>query len=159
MARGSEIIVTSNPRGVQLEGKISGTVYPGTMVEIDPTVAIDDSGRFTFRVYQPGTDGERRTVMILLWDPEQGALATTALTDGQRCKVYCPLSGEEMNIRFGDTSGTADDIAVGDMLICDSGTGEFIETTGTPESEPFQALEVITDPTADQLLWAICTGH
>lgn len=156
--RGSEIIVTSNPRGVFLEGIINGALYPGTMVQIDVSEALV-GGRFTYEAYAPGTDGERRTVMILLPDDQAGKLATEALTSGQRCKIYCPLPGEEMNIRFGDTSGTADDIAVGDHLIPDTGTGEFIKTTGSPESEPFVALEALTDPTEDQLLWAMATGQ
>jgi hypothetical protein len=156
--RGSEIIVTANPRGVQLEGIINGALYPGTMVQIDVSETLV-GGRFTFEAYAPGTDGERRTVMILLPNDQAGKLATEALTSGQRCKVYCPVMGEELNIRFGDTSGTADDIAVGDLLIADTGTGEFIKTTGTPESEPFMALEALTDPTEDQLLWALYTGQ
>lgn len=158
MPKGNEIIVTANPRGVQCEGTISGALYPGVMLQIQAGTA-PVGGRFTYEAYAPGTDGERRPVIILLQDDFQGKLNTDAYVSGTRCKVYYPLPGEEMNIRFGDTSGTADDIAIGDLLIADTGTGEFIKTTGTPESEPFQALEALTDPTADQLLWVLTTGQ
>lgn len=158
MAKGNEIIVSANPQGKFLEGIVSGTPKPGTMMEIVAgTAAV--AGRFTWQVYQPGTDGDRRLVAILLPDSLQGKLATDAYVTGTRCFLYCPLPGEEMNILFGNAAGTADDIAIGDLLIADTGTGKFVETTGSPESEPFIALEAIVDPTADQLLWAMATGQ
>jgi hypothetical protein len=158
MPKGSGIIVTSNPQGKQLEGFVSGTPKPGTMMQIQVGTALV-GGRFTWEAYAPGADGEQRLVAILLPNDEEGQLATTAFVSGTRCKLYVPCAGEEMNILFGDTAGTGDDIAVGDMLIADTGTGKFIKTTGSPESEPFQALEALSDPTADQLLWVQATGQ
>ncbi len=156
MSRGNEIIVSANPRGVFMEGTVYGTPKPGTMMQIRN--ASLSRGRFTFEAYAPGADGNRSEICILLADDQQGKLATDAYVDGTPCKVYYPLPGEEINILFGDTSGTADDLVIGQKLICDSGTGKFIPTTGSPQSEPFKALEALTDPTADQLIWAMCTG-
>ena len=63
-----------------------------------------------------------------------------------------------MNCLIGDVAGTGDDHAFGDILMVDDGTGELIATTGTPESEPFMLMEVITDPTADTLARVIYSG-
>lgn len=158
MAFGNAIVVENNPKGVFLEGTMDGTPKPGTMMELKPaTVAV--GGKWTYRVYQPGTDGERRLVAILLEDSLQGKLATDAYVTGTRCFMYCPAMGEEMNVLKGDVAGTGDDLAIGDMLIADTGTGKFIKTTGSPESEPFECLETVTDPTADQLIHVRYTGH
>lgn len=156
MARGNEIIVTSNPMGVRVEGVVSGTPKPGTVMEIS---AVATNGEKTFRVYQPGTDGDRRPIFVLLPDHLQGKLATEAFTSGDRVQCYVPVAGEELNMLVADVSGTGDDHAVGELLIVDTGTGKLIATTGSPESEPFQLLETLTDPSADQLAWCLYTGY
>lgn len=158
MAKGTNIIVSAQPKGVYVEGTMSGTPKPGTMME-QTSNAADGNERFTFQVYQPGTDGDRRLPLILLPDSAVGQLETTAYVTGANCFMYVPAVGEEMNILFGNAAGTGDDVAVGGLLIADTGTGKFIPTTGTPESEPFQAKEALVDPTADQLLWAWYTGY
>lgn len=160
MARGSGIIVSAEPKGVFKEGIIGAglTPKPGTIMQLQGATA-EVGGRFTYELYAPGTDGDRRQMLVLLHDPLQGRLATTAFAAGDRCQLYVPANGEELNVLFGNASGTADDIAVGDMLIVDTGTGKVIRTTGSPESEPFQALEAIVDPVADQLLHVEYTGH
>lgn len=159
MAKGNQIIVTNNPRGVFLTGKLSGTPKPGTLMEIVAGTAADGNNQFTFQVYQPGTDGNQRPVMVLLEDETNGRTATTAYVTGDQCRVYIPVAGEELNCLVADVAGTADDIAVGDLFIGDTGTGKLNATTGTPESEPFMALEASTDPTADQLIHMMYTGY
>jgi hypothetical protein len=156
MARGNEIIVSANPKGHFLEGIVSGTPKPGTCMEQYSTAL--SGGVFTWRVYTPGTDGEQRLVAVLLPDSLQGQLATTAYVSGDRCFMYCPIPGEELNMLKLDESGTADDIAIGSVLTVDSSTGKLILTTGSPEMEPFIACEAVTDPTADQLVWCRYTG-
>ena len=157
MARGNTIIVSSDPKGVFLEGTISGTPKPGTCMEISSFTLV--GGRFTWQVYQPGTDGEQRLVAVLLPQDESGQLVTTAYEDGQSGKMYVPQAGEELNMLLKNLSGTADDHTAGETLIIDTGTGMLIATTGSPESEPFRLLETITDPTADQLVWCQYTGY
>lgn len=158
MALGNNIVLAVPRMGVTLQGYISGTPKPGTMMQVKAGTA-KVNGRFTYEVYAPGTDGDRRPVIILDADWKQGRIATTAYADGDFAELYCPAMGEEMNILKGDVAGTGDDFAIGDLLIADTGTGKFILTTGSPESEPFQCLETVTDPTADQLVHAMYTGY
>lgn len=158
MARGNDIIVTANPGGTFLEGVVSGTPKPGTVMEILASTDLVGN-RHTWRVYQPGTDGQQRLIAVLLPDYAQGKLATDAYVSGDRCRLYCPLPGEELNMLIADVAGTADDHTKGETMIVDTGTGKLIATTGSPQSEPFRLLETITDPTADQLAWVMYTGY
>lgn len=158
MARGSEIIVSSDPRGVEIEGIISGTPKPGTVMQMQAGTALVGT-RFTWEVYAPGTDGQRRIIAILLPDRLQGGLSTTAYVTGTRGFLYIPQAGEEFNMLVADIAGTADDHAIGDLFIIKSGVGKLIANTGSPESIPFQCLEAAVDPVADALLWCRYTGY
>lgn len=160
MARGNEIIVTSNPRGNFCEGIINTAEKPGTIMQRDASVALV-GGRATFVAYNRDADGNRPAGAhwVLLPDHLQGKGPTDAYTAGDRGFLYAPLPGDELNLLFGNAAGTADDIAKGDLMIVDDGTGKIIETTGSPECEVALALEAIVDPTADQLLWVEWTGY
>ena len=158
MARGKEIIVSADPKGVFLEGIIDGTPKPGTCMQIKAGVAMV-GGRFTYEVYAPGADGEQRAVLVLLPDHLQGRLHTDAYVSGTRGFLYCPAAGEELNMLVANISGTADDHSIGEVLMIDSGTGLLVTTTGSPEMESFICLEVATDPVADALLLCMYTGH
>ena len=159
MAKGNEIIVTANPRGVFLEGTLSGALKPGTVVQIDVSEGIDSNGNLSWEAYNADADGNRRLIAVLLPDTLRGKLATEAYTSGDHCFVYVPQPGEQLNMLIADVAGTADDHSFGELLIVDDGTGKLIATTGTPESEPFVLLEAITDPTADTLAHCIFTGY
>lgn len=159
MAKGNEIIVSANPRGVFLEGTLSGALKPGTVVQIDVSEGIDSNGNFSWEAYNADADGNRRLIAVLLPDTLRGKLATEAYTSGDHCFVYVPAPGEQLNMLIADVAGTADDHAFGELLIVDDGTGKLIATTGTPESEPFMLLEAITDPTTDTLAHCIYTGY
>lgn len=154
-----EIIITNDPRGTFLEGIVYGTPKPGTCMQIRAAAGISAGKQLTFEVYTPGTDGDRRPVMVLLNEWLLGANVDDALVTGYPCRVYIPRAGEIVQVLFGNATGTGDDIAVGDLLIIDNSTGKVIKTTGSPESEPWQALEDIVDPTADQLLACLYTGY
>jgi hypothetical protein len=162
MARGNEIIVTANPKGNFLEGKIAAgeTPKPGTILQIDPSAALE-GGRHTWKVYNRDADGDRPAgpFAVLLADSFQGKTATDAYAAGDRCFLYCPLPGDEVNLLFANAAGTADDIALGDIMIVDDGTGKVVKTTGSPETEVAVSLEAYTDPTADKLLWCMWSGH
>lgn len=158
MASGNNIIVSGQPKGVFTEGIIFGTPKPGTVLQLRAGVA-KISGRFTWEVYAPGTDGDRRAIPVLLGDDPQGAISTDAYVSGARGFIYFPIMGEELNMLKGDVVGTADDFAIGDMLMVDTGTGKVIATTGSPESEAFQCLEAVVDPTADVLVHCMFTGN
>ena len=156
MALGNKIVLTEWEKGIQLEGTISGTPSPGTCMEIVATALVN--GRPTFRVYQPGTNGEQRPVIVMLPDPHNGQLTTTAYATGDHGFFYCPVAGQELNMLVKDVAGTADDHAIGDVMMIESGSGKLIVTTGSPEREPFILLEAATDPTADALMRCFYTG-
>ncbi len=160
MASGNRIVVTGEPLGVFLEGTIRTAALPGIMCQIDVSEATV-GGRFQWEPYDADVDAQMGLVAILMPNPLGTGIATTAYTAGDRCRLYCPLPGEEMNVLLEDVAGTADDFVVGDRLIVDDGTGKFLATTGTAadKSEPFMVLEAITDPTADTLVHVITTGY
>jgi len=155
---GNEIIVSPDPRGIFTEGYISGsTVKPGQFVQVKSGVAAVN-GRYSYELFNPGTDGDRRQILIVLADQLRGKTAEDAYADGDRIFLYTPAAGEELNAMVKDISGTGDDIAIGQIFIIDTGTGKLIATTGTPESEPFVSLESETDPTTDWLCHVRYTG-
>lgn len=154
--QGSKIIVSTDPKGVFQEVIISGTPKPGVWMELTSAALVDLVP--TMQVYTPGSDGKARALCILLDDPNQGKLYDDAYVSGTRGMVYFPQAGERLNIRVADVAGTADDHTVSGRMIGQSGTGKFINTTGTPDSEPFQLLEAATDPTSEALMLAMVTG-
>jgi len=164
MAKGNGIIVSGEPKGVYKEGIVSGTPKPGTIMEMVPATA-DVNGHFTWAVYGTDTsstgavsaDGDRAPIVVLLSDPTKGP--TTAYADGDNCFLYCPIMGEELNVLMQGSSGTEGSPCIGDKFIVDDGTGELILTTGTVEAEPFIALEAVTEPAADTLVWCMYTGY
>ena len=153
----SEIIVTASPKGVFLEGIISGTPKPGTCVTLTNTAEV--GGRFTYEPYNADADGNRRTVLVLIEDYLQGKTKEDAYANGDRCFLYAPCMGEELKMLLADVSGTGDTHAIGELLIVDDSTGKLIATTGSPESEPFQLLEALAAPTADTHALCMYTGH
>lgn len=160
MARGNGIIVSADPKGKFTEGPITTAEKPGTICQVDPSVALA-GGRHTYKVFTRDADGDRPKggFWVLLPNWYIGKDATVAYAAGDRAFFYAPQDGEEMNLLFLNVSGTADDIALGDMLTVDSGTGKVQLSSGSPETEIATALEAIVDPTADQLLWVQWSGH
>ena|ERR1044072_2882001 len=158
MARGNETIVSSQPNGKRTEGivKVGETHYPGMVVQRDPTVALVQ-GRHTYKLYAPGADGENPVGAIWVVTNEMNAMVGKLQTDsyaaGERMSLYSPQPGDELNMLVKNLSGTADDHTAGEKMMIDTGTGMLVATTGTPENEPFQLLEDITDPTTDTLAW------
>jgi len=160
MAQGSDIMVSANPKGKDKEGIVYGTPKPGTLMQIKAGVE-PVSGRYTWQVYTPGTDGNRLPIAVLMEDHLQGKTATDAYVTGTRCFLYCPIMGEELNMLVSAAgTGTGDAQAIGGLLIGDTGTGLLVATTGTPESEPFQLLETVADVViAGTLTHCMYTGY
>ncbi len=164
MARGNRIVITSPPFGIHSEGivKATQTFYPGMIVVRDPSVALVN-GRHTYKYYDPGADGEHP--VGAMWVVTEGLLGLIGKTTsdsygaGERCSLYCPKVGEDLNLLVANLSGTADDHAIGEKMMVDNGTGKLIVTTGSPELEVAQLLEAITDPTADTLAWCQWGGN
>ena len=159
MAKGNEILLSANPRGVFLEGYVNAALQPGIVCQIDVSEGLGDDGRADWEAYNTAADGEQRLIAVLLPDQLKGKLATDAYASGDRCFLYVPCPGEELNMLLLDIAGTGDDFAFGDILMVNDGDGKLIATTGSPESEPFQLMEVVTDPVADTLAHCIYTGY
>jgi hypothetical protein len=164
VARGNEIVVTSNPRGVFEEGYVKSgqTFYPGMVVLRDTSVALK-GGKHTYKIYDESADGDQPTgafwvvtngLLSLL-----GKLCSDSYAAGERVSLYSPVAGEELNLLLKDIAGTADDHAIGEKLVVDTATGKLIATTGSPETEVAQLLEAVTDPAADTLAWCQWSGH
>lgn len=160
MARGNRIVVNPDAKGAYEWGYVATAEYPGTIMQLNASVALK-GGKHTWVPYNRDADGNRPggPFAVIVEDLHQGKAATAAHTAGEICKMYIPLPGDELNLLFGNASGTGDDIAVNDLMIVDDGTGKIIETTGSPETEVCVALEAIVDPVADQLLWVRWTGY
>lgn len=159
MAKGNSIVISQEPRGRFMEGIVNGALYPGVCVQIDVSEGLDGGGRPTWELYNADADGNQRLVAVLCENWTIGAAATAAYTSGDRGYVYIPLPGDELNMLVSNLAGTADDHTFGQIMIIDDGTGELIDTTSSPESEPFILLEAITDPTADTLAHCLFTGY
>lgn len=162
--RGKEIIVTTEPGGRFDEGFVNTgeTFYPGMIVQRDPSQALQ-GGRHTYKIYDRAADGDQPQGAFWVVTNLLGALVGKTNTDsivaGERFMAYSPLAGEELNLLVANIAGTADDHALGEILMVDDGTGKLVATTGTPETEVAQLLEDITDPTADTLAWCEWSGH
>lgn len=161
MASGNKIIVSAHPQGKFLEGIISGTPKPGTVMQIKAATE-PVGGRFTWEAYDRSHDAMPGLIAVLLPDTLQGKLNTDAYVSGERGFLYCPIAGEQLNMIIENVAGTADDYAIGDLLEVNDGTGKLQDAhTGTTHnySIPFVCLETITDPTADYLAHVMYTGH
>lgn len=160
--KGNEILISAEPNGRFIEGFVYGTPKPGTCMQIKAATEMV-GGRFTWEAFNADADGNQRLVAVLLPDALRGKLYSEAYVSGDRCFLYCPLPGDELNMLVTDiNTGTSDTFAIGDLLMIDDGTGKLIDTTGTPESESFICLETYADPTSTQTdFWLHCmfTGY
>lgn len=171
-AKGSMTIVTTGrtPSGVFREGivKTGESHYPGMICQEDRSVA-EVEGCATFKLADIDADGTRPKGGLFICCVESlgelaekgidPAVTTNAFAAGERALYYSPRAGEQFNLVYKNVTGTADDVAAGDMLIVDDGTGKLIVTTGTPETEPFKAMTALVDPTEDAALWCEYTGY
>lgn len=159
MSDKQKILLSDYCRGRKLTGVANGTIKPGMRVQIDVSEGINANGLFTFEPFDPvgtGTIGNRgAAMMIVLEDAIQGRTISDAYADDELLQVYCPVVGDELLVLLDDGS---DAVAFGDMLIS-RGDGTFTETTGSVESEPFQALETVGTIAADTLVHAMYTGN
>ncbi len=132
------------------------------IVQRDATVALK-AGKHTYKIYAPGTDGEQPLGAFWVVTNQYHSLVGKTMSDsyaaGSLMSVYSPVAGEELNLRLLDVAGTGDDHALSEKLMVDDATGKLIATTGSPETEVAQLLEVITDPTADTIAWCQWSGH
>lgn len=177
--KGSTEILLTSPRGVLMEGIASGTIYPGTVVQIKSAVEPINK-RYTYEAYAPTKDGWQKPKFIVLPDQSQGRMPTDSYASGARLFLYQPLPGDEFNMLVDASNGA---LAIGGGLIVDSGTGKLLTvpaattdyTTGDLDSEaeliaalntlkntyrevPFTILETLADPSVDTLVHVLFNG-
>lgn len=139
---------------------VGQTFYPGMAVQRVAATALV-GGRWTYTAADIDADGGRPkgAIVIVTEDSYQGKTTSDSYAAGDRFFGYIPLPGDELNLLLLNISGTGDDHTIGEILIIDDTTGKWIATASTPETEPAQLLETVTDPTADTLVWAEWTGY
>lgn len=167
MAMGNAIVVNS-PHGRKLEGIVSGTPKPGTWMQIKPSVA-PVGGRHTWEA--AGTsgnvgDGSPRLLAILDVDQYQGKTVDDAYVSGTRCFLWCPLPGDELNVRKADISGTSsalEDLNIGEKMLIVDGTGLSsplaVGIVASPATYPMTVLETVTDQPAETLVHVMINHH
>jgi hypothetical protein len=148
--KGSRVLITGEPKGRFLEGTISGTPLPGTIMQIKADTAIDGNGHFTFEAFNRDADGDNpQGPLFVLLEKGEGYTYATAYANGDHGFLYCPLPADELNLLWAAAgTATTDSVAVGDLAIVNDGDGLLIDTTGSPEQEPFMACEALTDVVA-----------
>ena len=159
MARGRDIIVSSNPKGFFDEGVINDTSKPGTVMMMDTSKAASlwQGGNPWFIAAAYGTDGLKVVPYCLLADAKQGKTLEDAYVAGAKCQLYCPIAGEEMNILAGEVAGTGNSYTFNDRLILDAESGILVPFTGSPQDTMFQAMETVTQVAGSFLLWVVKT--
>lgn len=157
MARGNSIVVTAEPKGQFLEGTIADTSKPGTIMQVKAATAFK-GGRPSYVAGAPGTDGKQVLPAVLLEDNLQGKTSSDAYVSGTRCRLYCPVAGEELNILVGEVAGTGNSYAIGDRLIIDAEDGILVPETGSPQATQFVALEAVTQVAGSYLLHVLYLG-
>lgn len=156
-ARGNRVRIGAEARGKAFDGYIYGTPKPGVAMTIK--TPFYQGNLHLWEPYNRDADGDRAEIAILLEDEMQGKTYNDAYVDGNIGKLYFPQMGEMFNMWYQNAVGTGDDVAAGQYMILDDGTGQLLTTTGSPQSEPFKALEAVVDPTADVLIPVMFTGY
>jgi hypothetical protein len=158
---GNRIILTPD-RGIIYEGIVNAgeTFYPGMAVQEDPVQATQGN-RKVCKIYAPGTTGNRPVGphIIVQEDLKQGRTVNDPYTAGERFVGWIPWAGCRLNLLFRNVAGTADDVAIGSILVPNTGTGKWDVTTGTPQTGPARSNEALVDPVADTLLECVWTGY
>jgi len=163
MAHGNKIVISSPPRGRFIEGVYEGTSKPGTFVQIKAATAFTGGGYGEphFVDAAPGTDGKDILLAVLCEDNLQGFDINTAYpgvqSNGQypKCKVYCPVHGDELNLRVGEVAGTGNTFAIGDRFEINATAGYLIPESGSPQATIAVCMEALTQQAADSLVWCM----
>lgn len=151
MARGSKIIISSNPKGQFLSGIAGDTSKPGTIMQVKAATALIGS-QFTWIAAASGTDGKRVLFAVMLEDNKNGFGTGQSAVVGQQIELYCPISGEDINVLVGEVAGTANTYAIGDRLEVDAEDGILVpEAVGT--QCPAIMMEVLTQVAGSTLAW------
>lgn len=162
--KGNQILVSAPIEGRMQEGILdtTGTPKPGTVVQKKAGTAPDGNGHFIWTEFNRDADGNRPAGALgVLLEKGEGYSYADAYADGDHCFVYLPLPGDQLNMLWSAAgTGASDAIDELDLGIVDDGTGLLVATTGSPEIEPFAALEAVADVVATgTLVWSEFTGY
>lgn len=154
------IVISPEPRGGRfVGGVIDGTPKPGTVMQIKAATA-KVGGLFTWEVYNRDASSNRPQgpLGVLCEDRLQGKLITDAYVSGTHGQIYIPTFGDELLMLVKNIAGT-ETFAIGDIMIVEDGSGLLIDTTGSPEIEPFMLAEPDTSVwSADTHMHCFFTG-
>lgn len=124
------IVAKGDREAHQIEGVIgSGTPKPGTCMQLSSDGEYD--------LWNGAADGEQDEVLLVVEDSLLGKTVDDAYAVGDKVRMYIPQVGDEVRVLV----ASGETVAIGTKLICDKGTGKWNATTGSPEMEPFKALE------------------
>jgi hypothetical protein len=113
----------------EYDGLGEAIAYPGMGIQRD------SSGDFVLGV--GAADGNRGLVRIVMEDYLLGKTIEDPYLEGGTVRFYTPVPGDELLVLV----SSGENLAIGDLLINDVSTGEWIKTTGSPEMEPFEVQE------------------
>lgn len=151
--KGSKILLNADAQGMRAEGIISGTPYPGMLMET--TTAALVGGRQTFQA-SSATAGAKGPRILLLEDFGMGKLYNDAYVSGSRGFLYWLQAGDEANVLLKDVVGTGDTVTVG-QLFGVTNDGKLIRNSSYT-SCPFQSMEALSATTSDQWVWCKYLG-
>ena len=145
MATNNAIILSADPKGHFIEGKLAAgsTPLPGQVL------VLLNTGEY--QAWAGLADGNHDEVVVVLPDSLQGKTVTEAYGDGDHFFGYIPVPGDELNMLFETNVGVADDVAVADRMIVKIG-GNLIVGAGTEQMLPFKALEAVNNATVNTLI-------
>lgn len=163
--KGQEVVIRADSQR-KIEGIISGTPKPGTMMQLKASVE-PVGGRHTYEAYAPGVgDGAPQELLILDIDHLQGKTWDDAYVTATRGFLHSLVAGDEVNVRKADISGTGsalEDLNIGEKMLIVDGTGKAsplaVGVAASPVSYPFVTLETVTDQPAETLVWCRVTGY
>lgn len=102
-----------------------------------PGMAVKKNSSNEFEVGIGSSDGDAGVVRIVMEDYLLGKTITDAYAEGGTVRFYTPQPGDELLILV----KSGEEVAIGDTLICEAVSGEWIVTTGSPQMIPFEAQE------------------
>jgi len=126
-----KMIVVHDNGGRYIEGNLDSSSAP----KPGQVVSLKSSGEY--ELWNGAADGEQDEIVIVVEDDLLGKTINTAYAVSSRFKGYIPGRGSEVQVLV--ASGQT--VALAGKLIVDDATGKMLATTGSPELEPFKALE------------------
>jgi len=154
------IVLSAHPQGKFLEGIVASTVtantlFPGSIMQLVPPGAgfAFQEGRFAWAGANLASAGLPTLIACLQEDDQQGFTTGTAYVAGTRMKMYVPIEGEEMNLLYGTSAGTSNNLTPGQLLMVQATGPALVNFTASPAIATFMSYDTLTSVAADTLAW------